>query len=132
MVAAEGQVDDALCIIKSGDAFVRRGARDELTKLHRGEYFGEQALLPRSLMKQGKRKLSVIAQGSAPLVVLALTAESLEQDDHLLTWAKGLTEAIAAVSDTGMHMPMWACICPCEHAYGHAHAYAHVSMRIPG
>ena len=90
MVAAEGQVDDALCIIKSGDAFVRRGARDELTKLHRGEYFGEQALLPRSLMKQGKRKLSVIAQGSAPLVVLALTAESLEQDDSTVDqiWRK--------------------------------------------
>ena len=45
VVAAEGEVDEALFVVKSGEVVVRRGSKEELVVLKRGECFGEQALL---------------------------------------------------------------------------------------
>ena len=91
VVAGEGEPDDTLTIIVSGEVAITRtkpetGAIATLATLGRGDCFGEQCLL--ALLGKGsskgssdrftRRRTGVAAHGEAPLAVLSLTLAAME------------------------------------------------------
>jgi len=102
VVAAEGEADEALFVIQSGEvAIIHRGGSklngtEQLAVLHRGECFGEQALVGGgALGKPSKRKVSAVVHGTQPLTTLMLRPEGLAAVDGIDTWRAELTHAIA-------------------------------------
>lgn len=115
MVANEGELDDAMYVIKSGEALVKKsGGKEEVCMLRRGECFGEQALLgAASTIKAGKRRASVAVQGQE-LVVLSLTAEALAAiAEPLREWMPELgtrLQELAAKNGVGVDAAVAACL----------------------
>ena len=95
-VAAEAEFDEALFVIKSGEASVRRsGSSKPITHLRRNDCFGEMALVPSVVdsYKRTRRKASVVAEGDEPLIVLTVRPEHLELEG-LMPWKRTLAELL--------------------------------------
>lgn len=80
IVVGEGKVDEEVFVIKSGSAIAKRPAEATsgapLAMLSRGECFGEQALVaynPAGASKPAKRRVSIVANGTAPLVTFVIS-----------------------------------------------------------
>lgn len=104
IVAAEGDFDVFLGVIKSGEAAVRReGIAKSLALLHRNDCFGEVALVPSTVegFKRAKRKTSVVAAGDGPLVVLQLRPEHIA-GGNLSSWRRALAEEVVRHATHGI------------------------------
>ena len=100
VLVAEGDVDETFFIIKSGEAVAKRGtgSRSLLATLRRADCFGEAALMPTEGHRRAKRKMSIIASGTSPLVVLTITLSKLLAADELRDWWEHLAHGLLATS----------------------------------
>jgi CRP-like cAMP-binding protein len=125
VLCEEGAYDDALRMVKSGSAVVRRAAKTaDIAELRRGDCVGESALLPPEVLPNGKRsrrKTSIVAQGGTPLVTLALSESSLldaaMQNNRLHAWRNVVIETIASRHTAGID---WIVMDRVNEAGGHA------------
>jgi CRP-like cAMP-binding protein len=83
VIALESEYDAAIHLIKHGEVIVRRdkqeGDHGPIATLHRGDCFGEQALLPPEEMKPSKRRTTVVASAREKVVTLSLTPASFAE-----------------------------------------------------
>ena len=103
-VVREGEYDELLHVIKSGEAAVVRAPRGgekatskPLCTLRRGDCFGELCLASAAEgVKRTRRRTSVVAKGSEPLVLLTLSPDGCKGRRALEAWQRRMSQAISA------------------------------------
>ena len=103
-VVREGEYDELLHVIKSGEAAVVRAPRGgekatskPLCTLRRGDCFGELCLASAAEgIKRTRRRTSVVAKGSEPLVLLTLSPDGCKGRRALEAWQRRMSQAISA------------------------------------
>ena len=116
VIASKGEIDEALCIIESGEVTVAKDADSgggmPILTLKRGDCFGEQALVtaaatPAGRRAQGARRKSsiIVPAGATSVVTLKLTPQTfqrLRECASLDEWATQLVGDIGARAAKGV------------------------------
>jgi CRP-like cAMP-binding protein len=105
VVAAEGTADEAVHVVVSGEAVVRKaqGSRVDVATLRRGDCFGEGCLLrAEGTTKPAKRKTTVCVAGTKPLVTFTIRPEVLHGLPFMLSWLAALVHELAESSHAGI------------------------------
>ena len=89
-IVREGEPDELLYVVKSGEAMIATAELGEIASLRAGQYFGELALTGR----RHKRTASVCANGPGELLLLSLSASLLKTNKELKKWMSQL-DAVA-------------------------------------
>lgn len=110
VVVPDGQLDDALYVIKMGQAIAQRtqAVRGEksatvIASLERGDCFGEHCLLSlSSAHKQVKRRLCIVAHAESSLTVLRISKDALEKLNRpFQKWVEEVATEISKVTQLG-------------------------------
>jgi len=71
----EGEVADAVCVVRCGVAVAQRRTGEVFGKIKRGNLFGEAALREDQLLDQNRRQCDVVASGEQCVVLKVLAAD---------------------------------------------------------
>ena len=104
VVVAEGTFDEALHIVVSGEAVVRKaqGSKVDVATVHREDCFGEQCLLRADAMKRTKRKTTIYNAGPKPLVCFVAKPDVLMGLPFMSSWVEVLARENAANGTAGI------------------------------
>lgn len=104
VVVSEGTVDEALHIICSGEAAVRKaqGSKVDVATLRREDCFGEQSLLRADAMKRTRRKTTIYNSGGKPLVTFTIGLDAILALPFMQAWLEALASAVFTDGTAGI------------------------------